>query len=143
MKVTTRGRYAVRAMVALAVASTGEPVPLKAIATEERIPEQYLQQVFVRLRRKGLVRSVRGVGGGFILGKEADEIAIGEIVRTAEGERRSVGCHKDGRRCAKIGACKTQKMWETLEDKMDAFLDGVTVADLFAEAGIAEGDAEA
>lgn len=133
MKITTRGRYAVMALVSLAGASRGNPVTLKGIARHEEISEQYLQQLFVRLRRRNLVRSVRGPGGGFILARHPAEITIGEVIRAAEGRPPRVGCRNSGRKCGMIARCRTQNMWETLEARMDEFLDSITVDDLFRQ----------
>ncbi len=133
MKVTTRGRYAVMALVRLAGASRGNPVALKAIARDEQIPEPYLQQLFIRLRRRNLVKSVRGPGGGFILARHPSQITVGEIIRTAEGKEPRVGCRGAGRTCGMIGTCRTQNMWETLESKMEEFLDSISIEDLFLD----------
>ena len=92
MKITTRGRYAVMAMVSLAASSRGNPVPIQTIAKRESIPEPYLQQLFLRLRKQNIVKSVRGPGGGFILARDPAEITVGEIIRTAEGKPARVGC---------------------------------------------------
>ncbi len=133
MKITTRGRYAVMALVSLAGASRGNPVSLKGIARHEDISEQYLQQLFARLRRQNLVKSVRGPGGGFILARHPAEITIGEIIRAAEGRPARVGCRSSGRKCGMIERCRTQNMWETLESRIEEFLDSITVEDLFYE----------
>ena len=133
MKITTRGRYAVVALVSLAGASRGNPVSLKGIARHEEMSEQYLQQLFARLRRRNLVRSVRGPGGGFILARHPGEITIGEIIRAAEGRPARVGCRNSGRKCGMIEKCRTQNMWETLESRIEEFLDSITVEDLFRE----------
>lgn len=133
MKITTKGRYAVMAMVGLASFPRGNPVPLKEIAQREDIPIAYLQQLFVKLRKRDLVRSVRGPGGGFLLARHPSEITVGEVIRTAEGSAREVGCRKPGRRCDMVGRCKTQGMWETLEGRVEQFLDSVSVQDLFPD----------
>lgn len=130
MKITSRGRYAVMALVRLAGASRGNPVPLKGIARDEQIPEPYLQQLFIRLRRRNLVKGVRGPGGGFILARHPSRISVGEVIRTAEGKDRRIGCRRSGRTCGMIGQCRTQNMWETLESKMDEFLDSISLDDL-------------
>ena len=133
MKITTKGRYAVMALVGLAAFSKGNPVPLKEIAGQEAIPIAYLQQLFVRLRKQNLVKSVRGPGGGFILARHPSEISIGEVIRTAEGKAQAIGCRKSGRRCGMISRCKTQGMWEALEGRMEQFLDSISVHDLFPD----------
>jgi Rrf2 family iron-sulfur cluster assembly transcriptional regulator len=131
VKVTTRGRYAVMALVSLASDPGARPVPLKEVARREAIPEAYLQQLFVRLRRQGIVRSVRGPGGGFVLGRPPSAIPVGEVIRTAEARRGSVGCRDANPGCGRLGSCRTQGMWDTVERKVEEFLDSVTVQDLF------------
>ncbi|MBI5419872.1 MAG: Rrf2 family transcriptional regulator [Deltaproteobacteria bacterium] len=133
MKITTRGRYAVMALVSLAGASRGNPVSLKDIAGQEEIPEPYLQQLFARLRRRNLVKSIRGPGGGFLLARHPSQITIGEIIRTAEGRGPNVGCRRSGRKCGRIERCKTQGMWDALESRMEEFLDSISIDDLFQE----------
>ncbi|GAB4371783.1 MAG: Rrf2 family transcriptional regulator [Deltaproteobacteria bacterium] len=135
MKITSRGRYAVMALVSLAGASRGNPVSLRDIARQEHISELYLQQLFARLRRRNLVKSVRGPGGGFILARHPSQITIGEIIRSAEGKASRVGCRKSGRTCGRIERCRTQNMWDTLEERIDQFLDSITVEDLFRPHG--------
>jgi Rrf2 family iron-sulfur cluster assembly transcriptional regulator len=119
------------ALVALAEASRGNPVPLQWIARQESIPESYLQQLFLRLRKKNLVKSVRGPGGGFILARPPSEISVGEIVRTAEGKPATVGCRQSGRQCNMINKCRTQGMWDALEWRIEEFLDSMSLDDLF------------
>ncbi len=131
MKITTRGRYAVMALVSLAGASRGNPVPLQTIARQESIPEPYLQQLFLRLRKRNLVKSIRGPGGGFILGRHPSEITVGEIIRTAEGKAATVGCRQSGRQCHMINKCRTQGMWDALEARIEEFLDSISLDDLF------------
>ena len=131
MKVTTRGRYAVMALVSLAEFSRGNPVTIQFIARQDSIPESYLQQLFLRLRKKNIVKSVRGPGGGFILSRHPSGITVGEIIRTAEGKQASVGCRKSGRQCSMINKCRTQGMWDALEGRIDEFLDSISLEDLF------------
>jgi Rrf2 family iron-sulfur cluster assembly transcriptional regulator len=133
MKITTRGRYAVMALVSLAASSRGNPVSLKNIARQEEIPEAYLQQLFSRLRRRNLVKSIRGPGGGFLLARHPSRIMIGEIIRTAEGRDATIGCRRSGRTCGRIERCKTQGMWDALENRMEEFLDSISIEDLFRE----------
>jgi Rrf2 family iron-sulfur cluster assembly transcriptional regulator len=133
MKITTRGRYAVMALVSLAASSRGNPVALKDIAGQEEIPEPYLQQLFSRLRRRNLVKSIRGPGGGFLLARHPSQITIGEIIRTAEGRDAVIGCRRSGRTCGRIERCKTQGMWDALESRMEEFLDSISIEDLFRE----------
>jgi len=106
-------------------------VSIRDIARQEQISDLYLQQLFARLRRRKLVKSVRGPGGGFILARHPSQITIGEIIRSAEGKESRVGCRKSGRTCGMIERCRTQNMWDTLEERIDQFLDSISVEDLF------------
>jgi Rrf2 family iron-sulfur cluster assembly transcriptional regulator len=133
VKITTRGRYAVMALVSLAASSRGNPVSIQSIARQEGIPEPYLQQLFLRLKRKNLVKSVRGPGGGFLLARHPSAITVGEVIRTAEGKADRIGCRKSGRRCGMIDRCRTQEMWEALESRMEEFLDSMSLSDLFED----------
>lgn len=121
------------ALVSLAASSRGNPVALKDIAGQEEIPEPYLQQLFSRLRRRNLVKSIRGPGGGFLLARHPSQISIGEIIRTAEGRDAVIGCRRSGRTCGRIERCKTQGMWDALESRMEEFLDSISIEDLFRE----------
>lgn len=136
MKITTRGRYAVMALVSLSATSRGNPVSLKDIAREEEIPEAYLQQLFSRLRKRNLVKSIRGPGGGFLLARHPSQITIGEIIRSAEGRDGTIGCRRTGRTCGRIERCKTQGMWDALESRMEEFLDSISIEDLFREPAV-------
>jgi len=123
----------VMALVSLAASSRGNPVSLKNIARQEEIPEAYLQQLFSRLRRRNLVKSIRGPGGGFLLARHPSQITIAEIIRTAEGRDVTIGCRRSGRTCGRIERCKTQGMWDALESRMEEFLDSISIEDLFRE----------
>ena len=121
------------ALVSLASSSRGNPVPIQEIARQESIPEPYLQQLFLRLKRKNLVKSVRGPGGGVLLARHPSAITVGEVIRTAEGKAERVGCRKSGRRCGMIDRCRTQGMWDALESRMEEFLDSMSLEDLFED----------
>ncbi len=134
MKLTTKARYAVMAMVDLAAATEGSPVALAAIAGRQQISLSYLEQLFAKLRRAGLVGSVRGPGGGYLLGAEGDRISVAEIVRAVDEPIRATrcapaeraGCLADGRRCM------THDLWQGLGDQIDLFLGAVTLGDVVA-----------
>jgi Rrf2 family iron-sulfur cluster assembly transcriptional regulator len=131
------------ALVNLAGESRGSPVTLKDISRREDISELYLQQLFARLRKRRLVKSVRGPGGGFILARRPSEITVGEIIRAAEGTNARVGCRSSGRKCGMIERCRTQNMWDTLETRIDEFLDSITVENLFLDQAEDRREAEA
>jgi len=135
VKITTRGRYAVRAIVCLAHQSRGHPVRIKDIAKMERISLKYLHQLFHKLRNANIVKTIRGPGGGVILAKHPSLISVGEVIRTVEGDFTRIGCHPGVNKvCNIIDGCKTQLMWEKLSEKMDEFLDSITVESLINDA---------
>jgi Rrf2 family iron-sulfur cluster assembly transcriptional regulator len=132
LKLTTKARYAVMAMVDLAAATDGAPVALASIAGRQQISLSYLEQLFARLRRAGLVASVRGPGGGYLLGPRGRAIRIADIVRAVDEPIRAtrcaptdtVGCLADGRRCM------THDLWEELGSQIDLFLSAVCLSDV-------------
>ncbi len=124
-----------RAIVCLAHKSRGNPIPLKDISKTERISQKYLHQLFHKLKKANVIKSIRGPGGGFILSRHPSMISIGEIIRTVEGDFTRIGCHKEADKvCNIINGCKTQLMWDKLSEKMEEFLDSITVETLIKDA---------
>ncbi len=134
MRLTTKGRYAVTAMADLAVRAVDQPTPLSEIAERQAISVTYLEQLFGRLRRAGLVESARGVGGGYRLARPASEIAISEIVTAADESIDTTACGATGTKsCRGDGArCLTHDLWDALGREIRTFLDGVSLADVAA-----------
>lgn len=137
MRLSTRGRYAARAMYDLALHQHNGPVSLKVISKRQGISEKYLEQLFLRLRRKGLIRSVRGPGGGYLLGKKPAKISMGEILRAVEGPLMPVFCVDDppGKRCKRAENCRMRQFWKELGRKMLECLESQTLEGLLAESG--------
>ena len=132
MKLNTKGRYAVMAMVDLAVQRTDAPVALAEIAERQGISLSYLEQLFAKLRRAGLVNSVRGPGGGYRLGRGSDDIDIAEIILAVDEPIRATRCtpgHPLGCR-GTTTRCLTHDLWEALGGQIYLFLSSVTVADV-------------
>ena len=131
MRLTTKGRFAVTAMVDLAMRQTRGPVTLAAISERQRISLSYLEQLFGKLRRHKLVSSVRGPGGGYNLARPTNEISVAEIVTAVDESMDATqcggkeNCHDDKR-------CMTHDLWATLNEKMYDYLSSVTLADLVA-----------
>lgn len=129
MQLSTRGRYAVMAMVDLAARQTlgceCGPVCLAEIAARQKLSHAYLEQLFVKLRRAGLVASARGPGGGYRLARASNAIAVADIVAAVE-EPRVEACCQGG------GTCQTDDLWQELGRQIQMFLDGVTLADVVA-----------
>ncbi|NLY39916.1 MAG: Rrf2 family transcriptional regulator [Firmicutes bacterium] len=133
MKLSARVEYGVRAMAVLAFHYQNGPLPLREIARQEEISFQFLEQIFSDLRRAGLLESVRGVRGGYLLARPPAEIKVGDIVRAVEGPITPVDCLADSPssecRHRKEG-CLTRQVWERLRDRINEVLDEVSLADL-------------
>jgi len=130
IRITTKGRYALRAMLDLANSSTGSPITREDIAERQDLPATYLAQLFATLTKAGLVESVRGPGGGYMLGRPADEITAGEIVRTVEGPVIPVLCVDDEASCERAGRCTLRYLYAGLGETIETYLDAITLADL-------------
>lgn len=133
MKLTSKGRYAVTAMLDIALNSPNgdeeTPVTLADISERQQISLSYLEQLFAKLRRHGLVKSVRGPGGGYLMGKPYHQISIGMII-AAVNESISVTKCKGKSNCQGGVRCLTHSLWEQLSDEIEDFLNGITIADL-------------
>lgn len=134
MRLSTKGQYAVRAMVDLAYYSNNKPVTLQEIAGREDISINYLEQLFAKLRKNNIVSSVRGPGGGYVLAKKAGEIRIGEIVEAVEESLSPVACVDGDKGCQRIDKCVTFRLWKGLGDRIKEFLNSITVQDLCNDA---------
>lgn len=134
MKLSTRARYGLRAMLELALNyDLNEPTPLLQIAEKQLISVGYLEQMMTMLRKGGLVRSVRGAHGGYLLSREPAGITAGEIVRRLEGQLGPTGCvseEEDQENCIKSEYCATRQLWGRVRDAIASVLDGTTLADL-------------
>jgi len=134
MKLTTKVRYAVSAMCDLAINyEPGRPVQVKDIASRQNISVLYIEQLFNKLKRAKLIRSVRGPRGGYILADKPSKISIGDIFRIVEGPIALVGCvdrGASGINCAMSDKCSTKPLWAKLSQLMEKLLDSTTLADL-------------
>ncbi|SNB44857.1 Rrf2 family transcriptional regulator [Geobacter sp. DSM 9736] len=135
MRLSTKAQYAVRALVDLSMNSAGRPVALKDIARREDIPLNYLEQLFNRLKKGDLVRSVRGPGGGYVLARKGERIPVSEIVTTVEEPLNPVAClDESGSGCSRAARCVTYDLWKELGDTIHKFLSSKTLEDLVREA---------
>jgi len=129
MRLTTKGRFAVTAMLDVALHATAGPVTLAAVAERQKISLSYLEQLFGKLRRRELVESVRGPGGGYHLARDANAISVADIVRAVEEPLDSTQC--GGREnCRENQRCMTHDLWEELNSTVQEFLTGVTLSQL-------------
>ena len=129
MRLTTKGRYAVTSMLDLALHQHGGPIPLAGISARQDISLSYLEQLFAQLRRRGLVRSVRGPGGGYHLGKSAGHINIAEVIEAVNETTDATRCKGVGD-CQNGATCLTHHLWMDLSDQIHDFLGDITLADL-------------
>ncbi|GAB6140803.1 Fe-S cluster assembly transcriptional regulator IscR [Methylosoma difficile] len=129
MRLTTKGRYAVTAMLDLAFHSQKKPVTLTDIATRQTISLSYLEQLFARLRRAGMVKGVRGPGGGYKLCRKASEINIADIIHAVDEQIDSTKCGGEAN-CQKHQACLTHELWVGLSEQIRDYLKGITLAEL-------------
>ena len=126
MKVSTRGDYAARALLSLALHGTDRPTSVKEIAERTRLPQPYLEQILLAVKGAGLVRSKRGVGGGYVLARPPSKITLAEIVAAVEGPQLPLADHPD--HCE--GHCILQEVWVCVSDETRRYLEQVTLAEL-------------
>lgn len=129
MKLSTRGQYALHAMIFLAKHRLDGPQPLKTIA-EDGLPEQYLEQLLGTLRRAGLVTTVRGAAGGYSLCGDPAAITVGHILEATEGPVSLAECAVDEGVCGKGSDCQTRRAWRYLTESINAILQGLTLSDI-------------
>jgi Rrf2 family transcriptional regulator, iron-sulfur cluster assembly transcription factor len=131
MRLTTKGRFAVTAMIDLALREHSGPVALAAISSRQQISLSYLEQLFGKLRRHDLVESTRGPGGGYSLGRKAEEITVADIIVAVDEPIDATGCGgKEHCMGEESGRCMTHDLWSSLNSKMIEFLDSVSLRKL-------------
>lgn len=136
MKISTKGRYGLRAMVDLAVYSAGDHISLKSIAERQNISEGYLEQVFSTLRKAGLINSVKGAQGGYVLAASPDEITVGDILRALEGKLSVIDEKSlEEKTNDKIESCIREQVWCMINTSIDCVVDGITLEKLVYEYG--------
>ncbi len=129
--ISTRGRYALRVMIDIAENSGGRFLPLIEIAERQGISEKYLESILVLLTRGKLLEGLRGKGGGYRLTRRPEDYTVGSILRVTEGSLAPVACLKEeGKPCERQNFCKTLPLWQGLNELINGYLDGVTLADL-------------
>ncbi len=131
MKVSTKGRYALRLMLDMALHETDEPIRVKDIAARQEISDKYLEQIIATLNKAGYVKSIRGPQGGYRLTKRPEQYTVGMILRQIEGDLAPVACLEgDINECKRQNECATLILWEKLNDAIKGVVDTVTLADL-------------
>lgn len=133
MRLSTQSRYGVRAIFDIAFHSEGLETQVKDISRREGISPRYIEQIFQKLKRGGIIGSKRGPSGGYFLNKKPEEITVGEIVRITEGDINPVLCNdpEDPKKsCERSGECVTQVIWNEAGNKLKEYFDSVTIKDL-------------
>lgn len=122
-------------MIDLAMDKTGNPISIKSISDREGLSNNYLEQIFATLKLHGLVHSIRGAQGGYVLAKSPEEISIGDILRALEGDFKTVECLTDDvdNICEKYNSCITRTLWEKIEHKITQVIDSTTLQDIINE----------
>lgn len=136
MRLSTRGHYGLKAMFDLAQHYGTEPIPLKTVAERQGISENYLEQLIAILRKTGLVKSVRGAQGGYILAREPGRITVGDIIRAMEGPIAPVECvsEVEPTECVQADSCITRAVWARVRDTLAEVMDSISLADMLRDA---------
>ena len=137
MKLTTKGRYAVTAMLDLALHFGEGPITLADIAQRQGISLSYLEQLFSRLRKRSLVSSVRGPGGGYSLGRDAADIYVGEVITAVDENMDTTRCH-GAHNCKNNGRCLTHDLWSDLSNQIYTYLNKISLQDLMDRKAVQE-----
>lgn len=132
MKLSTKGKYGLEALVDLAVHASEGPVCLKSISYRQNLPENYLEQIFLTLRRNKLVESIRGAQGGYLLARPAEEITVLDVLTALEGPLSPVSCIVEGRHeeCGRYVGCASRTLWEKVRESLDSTASSITLGEL-------------
>jgi Rrf2 family protein len=131
MKISTKGRYALRIMIELAQNKNDKPIPLKQISQKQDISAKYLESIISILNKHNFVFSTRGINGGYVLSKEPSEYTIGSILRVTEGSLSPVNCLEcQPNRCIRSADCLTLPLWQNIGKMINDYLDSITLEDI-------------
>lgn len=130
LRLSTKGQYGVRAMYEIAKAGCVGPVTIRQISERQDVSVSYLEQILNTLRRSGIIQSVKGPGGGYVLSRSPEGISIGEILRELEGPVAITSCLDPAEGCVRIDSCVTHLLWKSLGENIERFLDSMTLKDL-------------
>lgn len=135
LKITTKGRYGLRALIDLARYSEIEPVSINSIATRQGISERYLEQLMTLLKKAEIIKSIRGAGGGYVLAKDISDISVGDVLRALEGSLESVECtgfsQEDS--CEAAGGCVTKYVWKRINESINQTVNEISLKQLVEE----------
>ncbi len=144
MKLSTKGRYGLRAVLDLAVHTKDEAVALSQVAERQGISINYLEQLIAKLKKSGIVLGIRGAQGGYLLARPAEEISIGEILRALEGDLNPVDCSEvtnSDNPCSQSDSCVTKYVWKRISDSINDAVDGIMLSELVSESKKVQADA--
>lgn len=130
MKLSTKGRYGVKAMFELALNYQGNTVSIKEISEKINVSEYYLEQLFSSLRKAGLIKSIRGAQGGYMLSKTPTEISVADIINVLEGPIEISECIEDEGGCSRTGYCATRLLWIKISDSVNQVINGISLQDM-------------
>ncbi|MBI4689510.1 MAG: Rrf2 family transcriptional regulator [Nitrospirae bacterium] len=130
LRLSTKGQYGVRAMFEIAKGYPDKPIPIKEISERQDVSVAYLEQILNKLRNRGLIKSIKGPGGGYVLNKKPANISIGSILRELEGPVAITSCLDPEEGCIRVDGCVTYMLWKSLGEKIEGFLDTVSLYDL-------------
>ncbi len=132
MKLSTKGRYGLRAMIDLADFSEEMPQSIANIAARQSISDSYLEQLMAKLKKAGLITSIRGAQGGYVLAKDSSEISVGDILRALEGDLSPVNCTglKGEAGCSSSKSCVTKNVWKRIDDSIQSAVDSIYLREL-------------
>lgn len=134
MRLSTKGRYGLMAMFQLAQEYGNGPIPLRIIAEKQNLSDSYLEQLFATLRKDGLINSVRGAQGGYLLSDEPSQITVGTILRSLEGDLSPADCAgEDSIECIKEDSCATKLVLIRIKDSIDEVIDSITLKDMITD----------
>lgn len=130
MKISTKGRYALRVMIDLAINSNGNFISLKDIATRQEISNKYLEQIIAMLNKAGYLETARGNNGGYKLAKKPSQYIVGDILRATEGDLMPIYCLAEDGECKRKENCKTYDFWKGLDHAINEYVNSKTLEDL-------------
>ncbi len=130
MKITTKGRYALRIMMDLAMHNNGSFISLKDIANRQEISNKYLEQIIAMLNKANFLETARGNNGGYKLARDPSQYTIGDILRATEGDLKPIYCLTEDGECDKKGNCKTYSFWKGLDETVNNYIDSKTLEDI-------------
>jgi Rrf2 family transcriptional regulator, iron-sulfur cluster assembly transcription factor len=133
MRITTKGRYAIRAVLRLAKAEDSNPIPIRVLSEQEDISPEFLEQIFFRLRKNGIITSTRGPGGGFCLETDPSEVSILAIFDAVDEGMFLSPCTQDGEECGREVECEVHALWQNTYAMLRSYFGSITIADVIAD----------